>query len=202
MVASAGCSQPLSRFRLGHNSNQSIEVTSETKNVVKLVAAAGLVVVAVGFAASRIGLFRKSGDAGAMAWFYDESEKRLYKTPRDTVPPDKGIGGPGGDGVRAVVVASDPSESNPAKLRIAYLETHTSSLKKILDGVRAAHLATRRFEGKIPPRDSTFYQENTLVRRENDTDWHTVNSTEGHKIVTEWRSWRGPDGQRPSICGP
>src|ERR1700721_2557739 len=46
----------------------------------------------------------RGGDAGSRAWFYDESEKKLYLMPVTTIPPDKGIGGQSGDGEKAVVV--------------------------------------------------------------------------------------------------
>ncbi len=172
-----------------------------TKTLLKSAALISLLAAAVWFGVRSMLDFQKSGEAGASTWFYDLSEKRLYQTGRDTIPPDKGIGGPSGDGVRALVVKFG-NESDPANLRIAYLETHAAQLKTILDGVRTSRIALRKYAGRIPARDSAFYQDNTLVRREKDTDWHSLSSAEGRKILVEWRDWRGPAGERPVVSTP
>jgi hypothetical protein len=177
-------------------------MTLTSKTLVKAVFAIILAGVAVKLITSQVSNFRKSGEEGAMSWFYDESEKRLYQASRDTIPPDKGIGGPSGDGVRAVVIAFGASQKDPAKLKIAYLETHTAALKTLLDRVRSARLALRPFDGQIPSRTSSYFQDNTLVRRESDKEWYPTSGDEGRKIVSEWRGWRGPEGQRPIVCVP
>ena len=143
-----------------------------------------------------------TGEEGALSYFYDESEKKLYAAPRDTIPPDDGIGGAPGDGVRAVVVACRGERDNPDKRRIAYLETYAPELKKIMGEIRAARIARRRYEGKMPKGDSPFVLRSTLVRRENESEWHDMSTPEGQRIVAEWQSWTCPDGHPPVVCMP
>ena len=173
-----------------------------TKTWLKVAAAVILAAIGVGFVASHLRAAWRSGEEGAKVWFYDQSEKRLYEAPRDTIPPEEGIGGPGGDGVRAVVVAFRGEQSDPRKRRIAYLETHTPALKELLDRARAAHAAGRAFMERIPPRDSDYFCTNTLVKRVEEAEWHLIGSSEGRAVMSEWRSWRGPDGQPPIVCVP
>ncbi len=177
-------------------------MSSSGRAFFKFAGAIVLVVVAVVFVARRVSSFRQSGEQNARVWFYDQSEKRLYEVPRETVPPDKGIGGPSGDGVRAVVVAYRSEQKDPAKRRIAYLETCTPDLKALLEKVEAAHAKGQAFTGHVPGRSSAYFQTNSLVKSVDETDWHTSNSSEGRRVMTEWRSWRGPDGQPPVVCVP
>jgi hypothetical protein len=169
---------------------------------VTLGAAGALAVAGVAFVSERVGGFRKSGEEGGTTWFYDQSEKRLYKVPRDTIPPDKGIGGPSGDGVRAVVVAFRAEQDDPRKWRIAYLETCTPELKDLLAKVQAARANGQASVGGIPARDSDYFQTNSLVKGLDETEWHAISSPEGRRAMTAWRSWRGPDGQPPVVCVP
>jgi len=174
-------------------------MSERTKTVLK---SAALGVVALGAAAallSAIGGLSRRGEEGARVWFYDQSEKRLYAAPRETVPPDRGIGGASGDGVRAVVVAP---RSHPRDLRVAYLETYTPELKARLEAVLAARAAGRPCEGEVPQRDGDYFQKNTLVSRPDEGVWHASDTPEARKIVSEWRSWRGPDGQPLVISAP
>ncbi len=168
----------------------------------KLAAAVALAVFAVAFVSERFGGFHRTGEEGAGVWFYDQSAKRLYAMPRDTLPPDKGIGGPSGDGVRAVVVAFRGEQNDPRKRRIAYLESYTPELKQLLDQIRTAHVSGQPFAGGVPARNSDFVQTNTLVKSVEDSAWHAASSPEGQRAMTAWRSWRGPDGQAPVICVP
>ena len=161
-----------------------------------------LAAAAVGFVSTRVHGFRRTGEEGATIWFYDQSEKRLYEVPRDTIPPHKGIGGRSGDGVRAVVVAFRAEQSDPRKRRIAYLETYTPALKELLERAGAARAAGRAFKGGVPPRDSSYFQTNCLVKGPEESEWHASSSPEGRRAMTEWRSWRGPDGQPPVVCVP
>jgi len=177
-------------------------VNLPTKTWLKGAAALILVAVGVGFIASRLHASWRSGEEGAKVWFYDQSEKRLYEAPRDTIPPDKGIGGPSGDGVRAVVVAFQGEQSDPRKRRIAYLETHTPALKQLLDRAQASRASGGAFMERIPPRDSDYFRTNTLVKRVEETAWHLTGSAEGRAVMPEWQSWRGPDGQPPIVCVP
>ena len=158
--------------------------------------------------ASGVFLFRQwrvaaqTGEAGASVWFYDQGEKRLYALPADTIPPHKGVGGAAGDGVRAIVVAFRAEQANPAKRRIAYLETYSPELAQLLQRVQAARAAHRPYAGPIPSRDSDFFQTNTLVRGPDDPTWQAANTREAQRIMAEWRSWRGPDYQPLVVCVP
>jgi hypothetical protein len=169
---------------------------------VKFGAAVVLALVAVAFVSKQVGGCRKTGEEGATTWFYDQSEKRLYEVPRDTLPPHRGIGGPSGDGVRAVVVAFRAEQSDPRKRRIAYLESYTPELKDMLERVHAARASGQAFKGRIPARDSEYIQTNSLVKGPAESVWHASNSPEGRWTMTEWRSWRGPDSQPPVVCVP
>ena len=173
-----------------------------TNMLLKVATAVILAAVGVGFIASHLHAAWRSGEECAKVWFYDQSEKRLYEAPRDTVPPDKGIGGPSEDGVRAVVVAFRGEQSDLHKRRIAYLETHTPALKQLLDRARDAHAAGRAFMERIPPRDSNYFRTNTLVKRVEETEWHLTGSAEGRAVMSEWQSWRGSGGQPPIVCVP
>src|SRR5271154_4477542 len=112
----------------------------------------------------------RGGDAGSRAWFYDESEKKLYTMPVTTMPPDKGIGGPSDDGEKAVVVTFGNNWHDRSKWRIAYLEKYTPELKKTLEEMIIARAAHRIFDGSVPSRQSEYFQTNTLVKRQDDHD--------------------------------
>jgi hypothetical protein len=174
----------------------------QAQAALKVVAAIAVAVVALAIVGRRVGGLRQTGEEGAVVWFYDQSEQRLYQVPRDTIPPHAGIGGPKGDGVRAVVVAFRGEQGDPNKHRIAYLETCTPELKSLLERVHAARASGKVIEGGVPPRDGDYFQTNSLVKREDGTEWHTSNSAEGRQVMGEWRSWRGPDGQPPVVCVP
>jgi hypothetical protein len=177
-------------------------VTPQTKAQLKLVLVLVLTAACVWFVARRAGRFWHTGEQGAQVWFYDQSEQRLYAAPTDTLPPDDGVGGKGADGVRAVVVAFRGETPDPQKRRIAYLETYTPELKALLAEVQAARSAGKPFAGRIPPRDSDYFQTNTLVKSADEGDWHFLSSAEGRKLTTAWRTWRGPAGQPPMVCAP
>lgn len=171
-------------------------------DLTKLMVLGILAVIAVAFVITRVGGYRKTGEEGASVWFYDQSEKRLYKVSKNTVPPDKGIGGLSGDGVRAVVVAFREEQNNATKRRIAYLETYTPALKSILEKVAAARASGEVFKGNIPSHDSDYFQTNCLVKTVEETQWHIASSPEGRKTVAQWHSWTGPDGKTPVVCVP
>jgi hypothetical protein len=177
-------------------------VSAHAKTLLRFVAALALAVTAVAFVGKRVGGVRKTGEEGAMTWFYDQSERRLYEVPRDTIPPHQGVGGRSGDGVRAVVVAFRAEQSDPRKRRIAYLETYTPALKGLLEKVQTARATGRTFKGRIPAHDSDYFQTNSLVKGPEETEWHESSSPEGRRAMTAWRSWRGPDGQPPVVCAP
>lgn len=157
---------------------------------------------AVGFGVSRSSALWRNGEQHAKGWFYDLSEKMLYAGPISDVPPQKGVGGKSGDGVRAVVVGFGGTPSRPGESRIAYLETYTPELKKSLEEVQTARAAGKPFAGKLPAADSDFFQTNTLVKRVDDANWQPLNTSEGAKITGEWRAWRGPQGETPMVSVP
>lgn len=169
---------------------------------IKTAAIAGLLIGGIGFALVQWRDQRNAGADDARVWFYDLSEQRLYAAAGDIIPPDKGIGGKAGDGVRAVVVAFRGGTASAKNRRIAYLETYTSELKVILEGVRMARAAAKPFGGVVPSRDSEFFQANTLVKSADGESWQAINSVEGQRITSAWRSWRGPSGQAPVVCTP
>ena len=171
----------------------------------KLLVATAFVSITVGsitFALSGTRAWWETGEQRARVWFYDLSEKRLYALPVSTLPPQPGVGGKRGDGVRAVVVAFGPDARKSGERRVAYLETYRPELKQLLDQVKAARAKGEPFAGSPPSPESDFYQTNTLVKRADEDGWHPLNSPEAAKITTEWRSWRGLHGEAPLICVP
>jgi hypothetical protein len=177
-------------------------VSDQTKSFLKLAAAVMCLVLGGGLLFSRLRDASRVGEEGAQVWYYDESEKEIYPVARDTIPPHKGIGGPKGDGVRAVVAVPKGDAKSPSKRRVAYLETYRPELKKLLEDVRATRVARRAFPVPVPSRDSDYFGTNTVVRRPGEPDWHAVSSKEGQRIMSEWRTWQGPDGQPLVLCLP
>lgn len=168
---------------------------SHTRVVFKLAGAVALAAAAVWFVGSRFHRFRQAGEGGAQVWFYDQQKKEIYAVSRDTIPPDNR----GRGGVRAVVVTC---RGGPQQRRIAYLETYGQPLKDALERVKAARNAGKVLPGPVPARTSEFFQTNDLVRRVEEVEWHTASSPEGRRIVSEWKSWRAPDGRKPAVCLP
>ena len=161
-----------------------------------------VILVAMFFVVKRGRAFRASGEADERIWFYDQSGHRLYAVPADTLPPDDAVGGEFGDGVRAVVVAFKKNERDLRQLKIAYLESYTPELKGTLSKILAAQAAHKNYDGPVPARNSPYFQTNDLVKRLDETNWYAASSSEGQKIMSEWRSWRGPEGQRPLVSEP
>lgn len=172
------------------------------RSLLRLTTAAALTIAAVVFTGRRIGELHKSGEEGATVWFYDLSERRLYEVPRDTIPPHRGIGGPGNDGVRAVIVAFRGEQTDPARRRIAYLETCRAELKELLERIRSAHASARPVPERVPDRASEFFRTNTLVKYPEEAEWHVSSSPQGLEVMNRWRAWKGQDGQPPVICAP
>jgi hypothetical protein len=174
----------------------------QVKSLLKLTAAVAFAALAAGFVLDRVNALRKVGEEGTCVWFYDQSEKRLYAVAADTLPPLKGTGGKSGDAVRAVVVTFPGGRGKAAERRIAYLETYTPELKDLLERIHAARGAGVRYEGSVPSRDSEFFQTNSLVKGPDEEVWHPADSAEAQAIVSEWRSWRSPEGSAPVVCVP
>jgi hypothetical protein len=166
----------------------------------KITAAAAIVGIIGWVLVSEFRSLSRHDDSKTRVWFYDESEKALYPMPVNTVPPDKGIGGPSGDGMRAIVVGFTGYRHDRSQRKIAYLQKYSAELKQALDEVITARAAGRIFAGPVPSRQSEYFQSNTLVKRPDDSEWHPANTKEGQRIMNEWRSWQGADGSRPVIC--
>ena len=174
----------------------------QLKAILKLAAIVLPTLIVIAWAIHRTAGLRRTGDQNARVWFYDQSEKCLYPASPDILPPDRGVGGRKGDGVRAVVVTFRGHKNDAGNRRIAYLQTYSPELKNLLDRVCAARAAGHPFKDQIPTRDSDYFQTNTLVSRADHPTWHPACSTEGQRIMSEWRSWRGPDGQAPVLSTP
>lgn len=157
-----------------------------------------LAVLAVAFAVAKAKHFHREAEAGAMVWFYDQNTKSLYAAPRGLIPPD----GRDEMRVRATVVGFQGMGNKVGQLKIAYLEKYTPEFKALLERAEAAHAAQRPFEEKIPSQSSTYFQQNTLVKRPDETSWHNFGSVEARQSMAEWHNWRGPAGQPPIISVP
>ena len=151
-------------------------------------------VLLLGISATLVWRFIHATDGiSERAFFYDLSEKKLFVAERGLVPPIRGINDDAADGVRAVVVSPNGRPEEKSTWTIAYLETSTPELKRQLDAARAA--------GTAPEISRTAAQALRLVRREKDTDWVSVVSTEGERIVTEWASG-GSGDTAPAVVSP
>jgi hypothetical protein len=71
-----------------------------------------------------------------------------------------------------------------------------------LGRAEAARGAKRPFGEKVPSQNSAYFQDNTLVKRPGEASWHSTRTAEARQIMAEWREWRGPAGQRPTISVP
>ena len=163
--------------------------------IIKLVAALVLL------AAAAVLFFKLSPPGNTRhedGYFYDVSEKRLFVAPRGTIPPVAGIKGADMAGVRALVICTNGNPGDKAHLVIAYLEKYSPEIKQLFDEVQKARAAGRDESGRI---DRRQIPPNTLVRRLEDTDWHSLDTPEGKEIVNGWNK-PGPDGQVPTVCQP
>jgi hypothetical protein len=170
----------------------------QVKTVLITGSVAALTALAVVFALANVRHVRGDGEAGAKVWFYDQSAQRLYSAPRGLIPPD----GNSDARVRAMVVGFQGLGNDVSQLKIAYLEKYSPEFKALLERAEAAHVAQRPFGEKVPSQNSAYFQDNTLVKRPGETSWHTTRTEEARQIMTEWRQWRGPAGQRPIISVP
>ena len=166
-------------------------MSGQARLILKLCGAVVLAAVAISYAGAGCG---RRGESGARVWFYDQQKKQLYAAPRNTIPPD-------GHGVRAIVVAFRGEENDPAKRRVAYLETYGQPLKEALERAKAA-----RNSGKVkeapPSRGSELFRTNNLVRLADETEWYVAGSPEGRRVMSAWRTWRAADGREAVVCLP
>ena len=128
---------------------------------------------------------------GPQAFFYDLSKGELFTADANLIPPIRGIDNAEEDGVKALVIA--PTVDDKKNRRIAYLERFAPELKRDMEEARAKQ--TR------PLIDRGSQQNFRFVRRAKDTNWYSMNSTEGERIVNEWTA-PGPDGLSPVVCTP
>jgi hypothetical protein len=184
-------------FRPSPHIETKMKICGQGRGWLKLALLLVLAIGSAGFLFRQLRTATRTGEAGTRVWFYDQSEKRLYGLSAGMVPPHKGVGGQSGDGVRAVVVNFRTEHDSRVQRRIAYLQTYASELSQLLQQIQDARAPRRPYSGLIPSRDSDFFQTNTLVRRPDDTAWQSSNTPEAQRIISEWRSWRGPDGQPP-----
>ncbi len=132
-------------------------------------------------------------NANRQAFFYDESEQKLFVAPGDSIPPIHGLHSPEMVSMRAIVISANGDPKDKAARKVAYLEKYSPQLKQQLEEMQAGNRAA------APPREAR--QSQILVRRLSDTAWYPVNSTEGESITTEWQV-TGPDGRTPVVCPP
>ena len=170
-------------------------MSGQMRLAMKLVFAAAMVGIAVWFIGGRFNRVRRTGEGGAQVWFYDQQKKQLYAAPRDTIPPD-------GHGVRAIVVACRGEENDPGKRRVAYLETYGPLLKDALERAKSSRSSGKALKEAPPARGSDLFRTNDLVRRVDESEWHTAGSPEGRQVMTEWRAKRAADGSEPVVCVP
>jgi hypothetical protein len=133
----------------------------------------------------------RASKAGPQAYFYDLSKGELFTASANLIPPIRGIDSAEEDGVKAVVIAPTPNDKK--NRRIAYLERYSPELRRDMEEARAKQ--TR------PVIDRSSQQNFRFVRRASDTNWYSMNSAEGQRIVNEWTT-PGPDGLSPVVCTP
>lgn len=158
------------------------------QNVVKVLVAVGLLGLA-GYGFARF--FGSSSGVSEKEFFYDLSEKKLFSTSREALPPIRGLNDAQEDAVRAVVISRGNPEDKSSRT-IAYLEKYAPELKKSITEVRA---------GKAEPLPSAVRNGYRLVKRVEDAEWHPVATPEGQAILNGWNV-AGPDGKFPVVCTP
>lgn len=126
-------------------------------------------------------------------FFYDTSEKQLFKGSRQSIPPIKGINDAQEDAVRAVVVSTNGNPADKSSWKIAYLEKYSPALKRQMEEARK--------NGASPSMGREVAQANRFVRRLEDEAWYSLATPEGEQIVNAWITW-GPDGGPAVICSP
>ena len=162
------------------------------RNLVKAVVA----LVLFGVAIVAFFLFRDR-DPGKAAYYYDQSERKLYTAPSSQIPPLAGIGGEANDGVVAVVY--DFGEGRKAERRIAYLTTYSADLSRCMRQAEQARVGEAEYPEELG--DRRWVNANTMVRQPDDPEWHPMDSKEGQAALAVLTT-KGPDGTYPRICRP
>lgn len=169
--------------------NHQVLIGMNKSNIFKLV----LVVVLLGGATfMAVGFFRQGDGVSEKTFFYDLSEKKLFATSREALPPIRGLNNAEEDAVRAIVIAPGGNPKDKADRKIAYLEKYAPEFKQRLEKVRL---------GQADPLPRGTRDSFRFVKRVGDAEWFTVSSPEGGKILTEWNV-PGPDGKYPIVCVP
>lgn len=167
---------------------------ADTSSIVKVGVAAVALLVA-GVLALR--LFGASHEIGDRAFYFDESEAKLYVGPAGQYPPLRGIGGAPEDGVSAMVYVCTEDASKDDR-RIAYLQKYTPELIAELEKARREHDE----QGSISePIDRRYMSAQTLVRRVDEDQWHPQSSPEGQAIIAVLTQ-RCENGNYPRLCSP
>jgi hypothetical protein len=131
--------------------------------------------------------------ASDLAFFYDQSEGRLFTAPRTAIPPIRGLNDAEPDAVRAVVISTNGQPRDKAARTIAYLEKYSPELKQQMEAAQAS--------GESPAMGRSLAQAHRFVRRPHESRWHSLASPEGEQIVNAWIT-AGPAGQPAVICTP
>ncbi len=159
-----------------------------SQNIVQIIVAAGLLGLAgYGF----VRFFSRNDGISEKEFFYDLSEKKLFTSSREALPPIHGLNDSEEDGVRAVVISRGNPDDKSTRT-IAYLEKYAPELKSSIAAVRA---------GKAEPLPSAVRNGYRLVKRLEDAEWHRLNTPEGQAILNGWNV-AGPDGKFPVVCTP
>jgi hypothetical protein len=127
------------------------------------------------------------------AFFYDLSEKKLFKGPRQGIPPIRGLNDAEEDAMRAVVVSTNGNPSDAKSWNIAYLEKYSPELKKQMEKAQVT--------GVSPEMSRELALQHRFVRRLTDSNWFPMNSPQAERIVTDW-AIPGPNGVTPVVCAP
>jgi hypothetical protein len=135
--------------------------------------------------------FWRSENRGPEAFFYDLSKRELFTADANLIPPIRGIDNAEEDGVRAVVIENKPGDKKSR--RIAYLERYAPELKRDMEEARAKNSA--------PLISRAASQGLRFVQRPGDSQWHSLQSMDGQRIVNDWTT-PGPDGLSPLVCTP
>ena len=139
-----------------------------------------------------------SPEPEALEYFSDESEQKLYSAPTGSIPPIKGINDNQLDGVRAIVIAPKGKRSDKAAHRIAYLEKWSPQLKQQMEASIRAKAAGHAVPNVLDRSQRKFHQ---FVRREDSSQWYSLNTDEAAKIMAVLRT-KDAKGNIPDICMP
>ena len=137
--------------------------------------------------------FQQGTGVSEKEFYYDLSQKKLFVSDRGQVPPIRGVNDTIEDGVRAVVISTAADPNDKKYWKVAYLEKYTPQLKAQMEFAKAS--------GQSPEMGRAAAQAHRLVKRMEDSDWVSLATPEGERIVSEWTA-AGADGIAPVVCTP